>query len=58
MLALLARNEDVRVTMDDELRERLGNAPGLGSGYRMRILTLGLWTAAKEDLPGEPEHHH
>ncbi len=58
MPALLARNEDVRVTMDDERREFPYNAPGLGFGYRMRKLTLGLWTAAKEDLPGEPEHHH
>jgi hypothetical protein len=42
MSALLARNEDVRVTMDDERREFPYNAPGLGSGCRMRMLTLGL----------------
>ncbi len=58
MPALLARNGDIQDTMDDERREFLNSALGLGSGYRMRMLTMVLWTAAKEDLPGEPEHHH
>ncbi len=58
MPTLLVRNADILVTMDDERREFLNSALGLGSGYRMRMLTMVLWTAAKEDLPGEPEHHH
>ncbi len=42
MPTLLVRNADIRVTMDDERREFPYNAPGLGFGYRMRMLTLGL----------------
>ena len=58
MEAHLARKEDAPVTIEDVRRELPENIPGLDTGFLMRMLTSGLWTVAKEDFSGEPEHYH